>query len=125
MNAWMRPLAGLTPYIKKECDDGMKRCYDYSAILDKHLLAHTFLASERITFADLFLAASVYCASTVVLDDAWRKKFPNVHRHFLTIANQPLFKKVRVHSFFFLCERENVPRTCTCAPADYWGAQAD
>jgi elongation factor 1-gamma len=54
-----------------------------------HLANRTFLETERITLADIALAAEFQHAFTSTVDATLRAKLPNVLRHFETIVNQP------------------------------------
>ena len=58
-------------------------------IIEKHLATRTYLASERITLADISLAAELQSALSTTIDAALRAKLPNVVRHYETIVNQP------------------------------------
>jgi len=91
MRLWLAPLLGLKPYIKKEVDAAeanMKRLY---AILDKILCERTFIATERVTLADLFLCAMISRACEVALGKDFRSGFPNVFRYHETVVNQPTY----------------------------------
>ena len=44
---------------------------------------------ERITLADIALAAELQCAFSSTVDASLRAKLPNVLRHYETIVNQP------------------------------------
>ncbi|EPS96197.1 hypothetical protein FOMPIDRAFT_1025472 [Fomitopsis schrenkii] len=57
--------------------------------LEQHLKHHTFLATERITLADITLASVIQRQLTYLIDAPLRAKYPNVVRHFETVANQP------------------------------------
>jgi len=58
-------------------------------ILEKHLVTRTYLATERITLADIALAAELQSAFSTTVDAALRAKLPNVLRHYETVVNQP------------------------------------
>ncbi|KAI0282936.1 hypothetical protein BC826DRAFT_1093883 [Russula brevipes] len=60
-----------------------------TSLLEKHFADRTFLETERITLADITLAAEVQHASTTTVDATLRVKLPNVLRHFENIVNQP------------------------------------
>ncbi len=49
---------------------------------------------ERITLADLTIAASISKSATATLDAQRRKKYPNLIRHLETIVNQPKLKDI-------------------------------
>ena len=57
--------------------------------MEKHLSSRTFLVTERITIADITLAAELQSAFSTTIDASLRAKLPNVLRHFETIVNQP------------------------------------
>jgi elongation factor 1-gamma len=58
-------------------------------LLEKHLATRTFLATERISLADITLAAELQSAFSTTVDASLRAKLPNVLRHYETIVNQP------------------------------------
>ncbi|THU94244.1 elongation factor 1-gamma [Dendrothele bispora CBS 962.96] len=62
--------------------------------LEKHLAANTFFVGERITLADLFIAALIQRSVKLTIDAAVRATIPNVIRHLETIVNQPKLKEV-------------------------------
>jgi elongation factor 1-gamma len=74
---------------KAEAD--LKECLTF---LDAHLKTRTFLVSERITLADISLAADLALALKHVADADFRAPFVNVIRWWTTIVNQENFKKV-------------------------------
>jgi len=59
--------------------------------LNKHLLIHFYLASNRVTIADLHVAFTIYPLLTTVFDAGFRKGYPNLVRWFETVVNQPKF----------------------------------
>ena len=58
-------------------------------LVEKHLATRTFLATERISLADITLAAELQSAFSTTVDASFRAKLPNVLRHYETIVNQP------------------------------------
>ena len=58
-------------------------------IIEKHLATRTYLVTERITLADISLAAELQSAFSTTVDTSVREKLPNVLRHYETIVNQP------------------------------------
>lgn len=64
------------------------------AVLERHLLAHTYLVGETVTLADVSLACALLYPFKLVLDAAARRDFPSVTRWFVTCVNQPAFKAV-------------------------------
>jgi len=63
-------------------------------IIEKHLSTRTYLTSERITLADISLAAELQSALSTTVDAGLRAKLPNVVRHYETIVNQPTLTSV-------------------------------
>ena len=62
--------------------------------MDKVLLNQTYLVGERITLADIAVATSLYLPFKLVLDAEFRKGHQNISRWYITLINQPAFKKV-------------------------------
>ncbi|KAI0252280.1 elongation factor 1-gamma [Lactifluus subvellereus] len=79
----------INPYNKPIHTVFQDRLTSALTILERHLATRTFLASERITLADITLAAELQSAFSTTVDAALRGKLPNVLRHFETIVNQP------------------------------------
>jgi len=79
----------INPYNKPIHNLFQERLTSALNILERHLAAHTFLASERITLADITLAAELQSALSTTVDAALRGQLPNLLRHFETIVNQP------------------------------------
>ncbi|KAJ7056838.1 glutathione S-transferase C-terminal-like protein [Mycena amicta] len=62
--------------------------------LNTHLATRTFLVGERITLADIYVAALVLRACGINVDTAERKKLPHLIRHLETVINQPVFEGI-------------------------------
>ena len=62
--------------------------------VDAHLASNTFLVGERITLADLWVAALFQKAVGATVDAAARANLPNLVRHLETINNQPKLKEI-------------------------------
>ncbi|KAF7966903.1 hypothetical protein HWV62_23923 [Athelia sp. TMB] len=62
--------------------------------LNEHLARRTYLVTERITVADLVVAAIVQNAASCTFDAELRKQLPNVVRHMETIVNHPKLKGI-------------------------------
>jgi len=63
-------------------------------VLEKVLLNKTYLVGERITLADIAVATSLYLPFKLVLDAEFRRNHQNLSRWYITLINQPAFKKV-------------------------------
>ena len=57
--------------------------------LENHISTRTFFVGERITFADLYIAAIFQGAVSTTVDAPLRAELPNLVRHLETIVNQP------------------------------------
>ncbi|KAH9929421.1 elongation factor 1-gamma [Fomitopsis serialis] len=79
----------LAPYTRPIHNAFTERVERALGTLEQHLTSHTFLVTERITLADITLASIVQRQLTYLIDAPLRAKFPNVVRHFETVANQP------------------------------------
>ena len=64
------------------------------AALNVHLLPRTYLASERVTLADIACACTLLTAFQLAMDAEFRKPYGNVVRWFNTIVSQPQVKAV-------------------------------
>jgi elongation factor 1-gamma len=84
----------ITPYSKPYHTMLSERVLRSLTTLNTHLATRTFLVTERITLADLFLAAAIQSAVGVVYDAALRTSLPNVIRHMETVVNQPKLKEI-------------------------------
>jgi len=87
--AWQRPLRGLTSYNKGASQDAEAKAHKCAQLLNDHLQTRTFIVGDRITIADIFNAAVFGQGAELVFDKEFRSKYPNVVRHFHTVANQP------------------------------------
>jgi len=79
----------ITPYNKPIHTIFQERITVALTILEKHLATRTYLVTERITLADVSLAAELQSAFSTTVDAALRAKLPNLIRHFETIVNHP------------------------------------
>ncbi|KAI9459828.1 elongation factor 1-gamma [Russula earlei] len=79
----------ITPYNKPIHTVFQDRLASALITVEKHLVTRTYLATERITLADITLASELQSAFSTTVDAALRAKLPNVLRHFETIVNQP------------------------------------
>ncbi|CAG8691181.1 21633_t:CDS:2, partial [Cetraspora pellucida] len=93
-NTWINPILGITQYNKaahSQSTEGLKKSLN---VLEKTLLKKTYLVGERITLADISIATALYFPFKLVLDTEFRKNFKNLTRWYVTLVNQPAFKKV-------------------------------
>ena len=62
--------------------------------LNKYLLTQTYLVGDRVSLADVTLAANVLLAYQHILESPLRSQRGNVARWFTTVVNQSNFKSV-------------------------------
>lgn len=92
--SWVYPALGLvesTPVNVQRAKDELKRVFEF---VNQYLKTRTFLVGDRLSLADVSLAADLLLAYEHVVDEAFRQPFTNVNRWFQTVVNQPQFKKV-------------------------------
>ncbi|KAF8472435.1 elongation factor EF-1 gamma subunit [Kalaharituber pfeilii] len=92
LGRWFRPLIGKDPYIKKSVDEAVVVTTKLVDILEEHLLSRTFLVTEKLTLADLFVASIASRGFQFVFDAAFRQAHPTITRWFELIVNQPVYK---------------------------------
>lgn len=93
--SWVYPALSLvdsTPAQVNAAKNDLKNIFEF---LNGYLKTRTYLVGERLSLADVSLAADLLLAYEHVADEQWRKPFANVNRWFQTIVNQASFKKVR------------------------------
>ncbi|RHZ82847.1 hypothetical protein Glove_103g55 [Diversispora epigaea] len=93
-NTWINPILGITSYNKSahsQAVEGLKKSLN---VLEKILLKKTYLVGERITLADITVATALYLPFKLVLDAEFRKDYKNLTRWYITLINQPAFKKI-------------------------------
>ncbi|KAK0255812.1 hypothetical protein B0A54_11074 [Friedmanniomyces endolithicus] len=94
LGAWFRPLIGRDPYNKNNVDDGKKDTERNMKILEEHLLVNTYLVSERLTLADIFVAGIISRGFQFFFDKEWRKEHPCLTRWYETVYNQEVYSAV-------------------------------
>ncbi|EED12466.1 translation elongation factor eEF-1 subunit gamma, putative [Talaromyces stipitatus ATCC 10500] len=98
--SWYLPLLGSIPYNKKTVEENVAATNAAMKVLETHLTANTFLVGERITLADIFVAAIIRRGYATVLDKKWRSEFVSVTRWFNTVINQGYWKESVPESTF-------------------------
>ncbi|ORY86858.1 elongation factor EF-1 gamma subunit [Protomyces lactucae-debilis] len=91
---WLSPLRGMAPYNKKAVEEAEANFEKRVSFLEQILASKTFLVGERLTLADLVVAAHLARGFEFVFDPAWRSAHPNTTRYFTTIVNQHIYKNV-------------------------------
>ncbi|PCH43228.1 elongation factor 1-gamma [Wolfiporia cocos MD-104 SS10] len=93
----------ITPYTKPLHTTMAERVQRALNTLEQHLATRTFLATERITIADIAVASVLQRQFSYVIDAPLRAKYPNVLRHYETIVHQPALTAVFGETEF--CEK--------------------
>jgi elongation factor 1-gamma len=92
---WIRSLClGTVPYNKPTHTLFTERQTRALKTLDQHLSSRTFFVGERITLADIYIAAIIQKAANSTFDAALRAANPNLVRHLETLVNQPKLKEI-------------------------------
>jgi len=92
--SWVFPALSLVEFNQNavaKAQDEVKRVL---SVLDNHLKTRTYLVGERLTLADVSVAADLLLAYQHVLDASFRASFVNANRWFETVVNQPHVKAV-------------------------------
>lgn len=91
--SWVYPALSLvesTQQLVQRAKEDLKKEFTF---LNEHLKTKTYLVGERLTLADISVAADLLLAYQHVADEAFRKPYANLNRWFLTVVNQTHFKK--------------------------------
>ena len=92
--SWVYPALSLvesTPAHVQRAKEDLKREFGF---LNEQLKTRTYLVGERLSLADISVAADLWLAYTHVADEAFRKPFQNLNRWFLTVVNKTHFRQV-------------------------------
>jgi len=85
---WLLPVQGILQFNGKAYVESKKELGDALAVLDNHLLHHTWLVTNHVTIADIAIAAALIEPYRDLFDNNFRKGFLSVNRWFQTIVNQ-------------------------------------
>uniref|UniRef100_A0A5S6R414 eEF-1B gamma n=1 Tax=Trichuris muris TaxID=70415 RepID=A0A5S6R414_TRIMR len=91
--SWVLPCVSAVEFNKAKVEEAKKQLAAQLHWLNSVMLSRTFLVGERLSVADVVLACNLLPAFQHVLDEKLRSQYVNVKRWFLTIVNQPFFKK--------------------------------
>lgn len=94
LGGWFRPLIGRDTYNKKNVEDSSKAALKAVHVLEEHLLTHTYLVSERLTLADIFVASIIARGFEFFFDKKWRSENPNTTRWYETVCHLPSYVEV-------------------------------
>lgn len=90
---WYLPLLGREAYIKKNVDAAIVATKKVLSVFEEHLLNHTFLVTEKLTLADIFVAGILCRGYEFVFDPQFRAEIPNITRWWETVVNQAIYKE--------------------------------
>jgi elongation factor 1-gamma len=93
-NTWLYPILGYRDFdesLHQWAVAEMKRVFE---ALNRWFETRTFLVAERLTLADLTLAATLVPLYKAVLDPRFRAPYVNVNRWFETITQQEKFRAI-------------------------------
>ncbi|KAI5367860.1 Putative elongation factor 1B gamma, glutathione S-transferase, Thioredoxin-like superfamily [Septoria linicola] len=116
LGGWFRPLIGKDPYNKKNVDDAQKATQANIKVLEEHFTVNTYLVSERLTLADIFVAGIASRGFEHFFDKEWRAQHPSFTRWFETVVNQPIYKDVAGEPKFIEKAIANTPPKVEKAP---------
>ncbi|KIY69862.1 elongation factor 1-gamma [Cylindrobasidium torrendii FP15055 ss-10] len=85
---------GVIPYSKPAHNVHLERQARALKTLELRLASRTFFVGERITAADLVIAAITQISVNTTIGKAAPSQYPNLVRHLETISNQPLLKDI-------------------------------
>jgi len=85
---------GLLDFNQTAYDEAKKDVTAAMTILDNHLLANQFLASNQITLADISVVSALVALYRELFAPDYIARFPNVNRWFNYCVNQPHFVDV-------------------------------
>jgi elongation factor 1-gamma len=91
---WYYPTLGLLDFNQTAYDEAKKDVTAAMTILDNHLLANQFLASNQITLADISVVSALVALYRELFAPDYIARFPNVNRWFNYCVNQPHFVDV-------------------------------
>jgi len=95
-DVWVYPVLGVNnfPRDQKAYHQAKVDVTAKMKVLNEHLASRTYLVGQRMTLADIAVCAALFDCFGNVFDKAFRGSFTNVHRYFLTVANQPAFSSI-------------------------------
>lgn len=82
---------GKQPFNKKVSDESYATFEKYIAVIESRLAEFTYLATERISFADLYTASFVSGGLQTILGAPFLQKYPNIARWFNTVKSHAFF----------------------------------
>ncbi|PRP80070.1 glutathione S-transferase domain-containing protein [Planoprotostelium fungivorum] len=107
-SVWVFPILGLVHNVQPATDKATADIRKVLDTLNKYFTFRTFLVGQRVSYADIAVAASLYQLFQKLFEPAFIKPYGHAKRWFLTIVNQPQFKAVAGE--FTICEKKESPR---------------
>ncbi|CAN3475635.1 elongation factor 1-gamma 2 [Diutina catenulata] len=81
---------GRMPYNKKQYDEKIAKFNKIADVLEARTKEYTFLATERCTFGDIFMAITLAPFLSTILAAPFAKAHPNLMRWFNTVKTHPI-----------------------------------
>jgi elongation factor 1-gamma len=101
--AWLGPILGYIPYSADMHKFAVEQLRKALTALNLHLEYRTYLVNERLTVADICVAATLLPLYQRVFDPTFRSKYNNVNRWFETISQKENFVSVMPSSPLAWC----------------------
>ncbi|KAI5956442.1 hypothetical protein KGF54_000917 [Candida jiufengensis] len=115
--------AGKVPFNKKNNDEYSNKAHTVAKILESRLNDFTYLVGERLTYADIFSAATVSLGLQSVLGAPFLKQYPGINRWFKTVSQAPFWEgrfkgfEARAEPLVFTPPKKEKKKETTPAPA--------
>lgn len=91
---WFKPLVGRRVYCKDKFDNAIMITNQAIAVVEAHLRGKQFLATDKLTLADLFAASSLSRGFQYVFDKQWQQSHPETTRWFTSIVNTAMWRRI-------------------------------
>jgi len=91
---WLLPIFGYGTYDAASNQEAVNKLKSALKALNFYLERHTYLVGERISLADIVVAASLLPLYARVFEPRFRTPFANVNRWFETVSQQDNFRSV-------------------------------
>ncbi|KAH3668051.1 hypothetical protein OGAPHI_001805 [Ogataea philodendri] len=93
MNAyigWLLPKLGVTPYDEEKVNGALQTFDKYADIVEKQLQKTKYLVGDEPTIADLYALQYLKGAYSLIWDETWIKKHPEISRWIELLKKNPV-----------------------------------
>lgn len=97
--AAFKPVIGKAPFNKKQVTDANAAVDQIASVIEKRLSEYTYLAGERLTLADLFVATCAVRGFDYLWGKQWRSAHPSIVRWFKTVIQHPALEAIKDTKF--------------------------